>query len=212
MAIDDDHDDSSDRSPGKFPYHGWDTPPDARKHDRQYSPHYRGDNSGGYGNPPISGQKRKGGPPGPGRPKGSTSLDAKMKKVFRRRLPILKDGRMTQLHASEIFAERILEAILSKNPTPAMIELGRRLMIEYGPPVPSEVEPGNTEGFSRDELKITLALLSRVMRDKPRRSRRHVVGMVDEAFPIGLVRTYRREDGHIGLEVVTDAVEPDETT
>lgn len=206
----DDHDDDEDEfdrpQSNDFPYDGWDKPSRVRKPGKVYSPHYKGDNSGGFGNPPVSGQRKKGQPGGPGRPRGSTSLEAALKRAFRRKLPIVRDGRLAKLHPTDILAERIVEAILAKNLTPAMIELARRLMEQYGPrPLAKPSLGGNSDDFSLDEKKILSALLGRYSGSVPGQTRRHVSGTVSEAFPIGEFRLFTREDGYLGLERVTTA-------
>lgn len=197
----DDEDEWESQPPGRhFPYDGWDKPSPARKPGKTYSPHYKGDNSGGYGNPPVSGQRKTGEPGGPGRPKGHTSLRAALQRAFRRKLPIVRNGKVAKLHLSDILAERIVEAILGKNPSPSMIELARRLMEQYGPQMPDQ-EPlqGNIDGFSEDELGIVSGLFARCLGEPPGETRRHVLGTVDEPFPQGEFRIFRRDDGHIGV-------------
>lgn len=207
MLDDDDDDDYVEReiSPpprDKFPYNGWDKPSNVRKPGKTYPPEYKGDNSGGYRNPPISGQKKKGGPPGPGRPRGSTSLNAAMKRAFRRKLPIIRDGKLAKLHPTDILAERIVEAILAKNLTPAMIELARRLMEQYGPQASDHesAHQQNFEDFSNDEFFILNGLAMRSIGETPGEARRHVLGTVLEPFPTGEFLVFRRDDGHIGLK------------
>lgn len=219
--MDDDDDDyvereCSPRPKDKFPYDGWDKPLDIRKPGKTYPPEYKGDNSGGYKNPPVSGQRKKGGPPGPGRPRGSTSLNAAMKRAFRRKLPIIRDGKLAKLHPTDILAERIVEAILAKNLTPAMIELARRLMEQYGPEA-AEQEPlhkQNFEHFSNDEFFIAYGLAMRSIGEPPRETSRHVLGTVHEPFPTGEFLVFRRDDGHVGLKRIVrdnslDGIVPD---
>ena len=199
--MDDDDECAAPPSRGDYQYDGWDKPSRARKPGKTYSPHYKGDNSGGFGNPPVSGQRKTGDPGGPGRPKGHTSLQAALRRAFRRKLPIVRDGRVTKLHPSDILAERIVEAILAKNLSPSMIELARRLMEQYGPQLPEQQGAnGSSEGFSHDELGILSSFLARYMGDPPGEIRRHVLGTVDEPYPQGEFRIYRRDDGHIGVE------------
>lgn len=203
---DDDPDEFDEPQSNDFPYDGWDKPWRVRKPGKVYSHHYKGDNSGGYGNPPVSGQRKKGEPGGPGRPRGSTSLEAAMKRAFRRKLPIVRDGRLAKLHPTDILAERIVEAILAKNLTPAMIELARRLMEQYGPQRPAEPNlKGNGDDFSIDEKKILSALLTRYAGHPPDETRRHVLGTVWEPYPVGEFRLYTREDGHLGIQPVASA-------
>lgn len=207
MEDDDDDADYSEREilprpKDEFPYNGWDKPSGFRKEGKTYPPEYKGDNSGGYKNPPVSGQRKKGGCPGPGRPKGSTSLSSALKRAFRRKLPIVRDGRLAKLHPTDILAERIVEAILAKNLTPAMIELARRLMEEFGPQTDDQ-EPAhqqNFEDFSNDEFFILSALAMRSVGEPPGETRRHVLGTVHEPFPTGEFLVFRREDGHAGLK------------
>lgn len=54
--------------------------PDRR---RRRSPHYRANNDGGYGNPPVRHQFKPGNEGGPGRRRGTTSIDAALRKMFR---------------------------------------------------------------------------------------------------------------------------------
>lgn len=49
-------------------------PPEKEARKRPRSPHYQGNNKGGYGNPPVKSQFN--GKAGPGRPSGPASLEA----------------------------------------------------------------------------------------------------------------------------------------
>jgi hypothetical protein len=192
--------------PSQFPFDGWDKPSGVRKPGKEYSPYYKGDNSGGFGNAPLSGQRKKGDPGGPGRPKGQTSLRAALTRALRRKRPILRDGKVTHLHTADVVAERIVEAILAKNLSPAMIELARRLMEQYGPQMPEPEPPeGSREGFSPDELSILSGFLGRYIGEEPGEVRRSVLGTVSEPYPQGEFRLFKRPDGHIGAERIAPA-------
>ncbi|MEQ8743668.1 hypothetical protein [Parasphingorhabdus sp.] len=94
------------------------------------SSHYKGNNEGGYGNPPVKDQFD--GTPGPGRPKGSKSLDGALRKVFRKKVArIDKNGKRTLIEAPEALAERLLELGL-KGPLAANIE-ARAMAEKFGP-------------------------------------------------------------------------------
>lgn len=114
---------------------------------------YKGDNSGGYGNPPIDHQFKKKGPPGPGRPKGSTSMDAALKKVFRSKVPYKENGKPVSGEATDALSKRLLQHGLAgpHRATLAVIDLARK----HGP---QELEPDETplillDALSDDELK-----------------------------------------------------------
>jgi len=93
------------------------------------SSHYKGNNEGGYGNPPVKDQFD--GKPGPGRPKGSKSLDGALRKVFRKKVVrIDKNGKRTFIDAPEALADRLLELGL-KGPLAANIE-ARAMAAKFG--------------------------------------------------------------------------------
>ncbi len=92
------------------------------------SPHYKGNNEGGYGNPPVDHQFK--GEPGPGRPTGSTSLESSLKKAFRKKVVrVDKDGKRTSIDVPEALAARALELGL-KGTLAANIE-ARKLAEKY---------------------------------------------------------------------------------
>ena len=70
--------------------------------------HYKADNSGGYGNPPVKDQFKKRGPPGPGRPKGSVSMIGALGKVFGGKLDYTENGKPVTSAATIALAKRAL--------------------------------------------------------------------------------------------------------
>ena len=94
------------------------------------SGNYKGNNEGGYGNPPVSGQFT--GEPGPGRPKGSKSMPGALRKTFNKKIPrIDKKGNRTFVDAQVALAERALLLGLTGS-LPANIE-ARKLAEQFGP-------------------------------------------------------------------------------
>lgn len=110
---------------------------------------YKGDNSGGYGNPPIRGQFKPGGPGGPGRKKGSTSVDAALAKVFGGKVPYKENGRPVEGPATEALSKRALQHGLSgpHRATLAVLDLARK----YGP---KEEEPETPDIPFLNELDV----------------------------------------------------------
>lgn len=95
---------------------------------------YKGDNKGGYGNPPIDHQFKKNNPGGPGRPKGSTSMDAALKRVFRSKVPYKENGKPMSGQAIDALSKRLLQHGLAgpHRATLAVIDLARA----HGPQEP----------------------------------------------------------------------------
>lgn len=159
---------------------------------RRRSRFYKANNAGGFGNPPVKRQFAKGNRGGPGRPKGITNLEAAMRKVLAKRLTVTKEGRLVRMTAWEVYAERALEAILSKTTSPALLEYGRDLLTRFGV---SEPKPKTDYSvFSDTELQLFGGLLCRALGETPE---------LNDMFatPVeGLYRVNRREDGHMVVE------------
>jgi hypothetical protein len=143
-----------------------------RRRRKALSPHYKANDEGGFGNPPVSGQFAEKNPGGPGRPKGITNLEAALRKRLGKKLSVSKDGRSVKMTPFEVYAERTLEAILSKNSSPAMLEYGFRLLTRFSS---IEAEQNSSEGervpdysvFSHDELILFGGLLVRALGEGP---------------------------------------------
>ena len=176
---------------------------------RPHSPHYKADNSGGYGNPPVKNQFRPG-QAGPGRRKGVTNLESAIRRRLRTRLRVSRDGKAVRLTPYEIYAERVLEAILSKTTSPRMLEFGLNFLSRFGPVPEPEPEPEpkpepkpeptpDYTVFSTDEFRLFGGLIARSLVGIRDQSDLAELCWFDEPIE-GLYRVRRREDGHIVVE------------
>ena len=175
----------------------------AGKRLKPYSSHYKADNRGGFGNPPVGHQFALGNPGGPGRPKGRTSLESQLKKVFRKTLVVNKEGRAVRMPPTAVYAERLLEAILSRTTSPAMLDYGIRVLSKYGPQPQVIQSPEvvlNLDGFSEDELLILECLLARAWVGVSGHSGEMDSALTDRSSIIGDFRAVWRPDGTIGME------------
>jgi hypothetical protein len=88
---------------------------------------YKGNNEGGYGNPPISGQFQKGNKGG-GRPKGSVSVEGVLRKLYRGKIPYTENGERREAVPAEALAKRGLQLGLSgsQKANEAALQLARK--------------------------------------------------------------------------------------
>lgn len=171
------------------------------------SPHYKANNEGGFGNPPVRGQFAKDNAGGPGRPKGVTNLEAAIRKRLGKKLTVSKEGKSVRMTAFEVYAERVVEAILSKTSSPAMLEYGYALLTRFSSEETSQ-EPDYSV-FSHDELLLFGGLLARTLREAPTRG---YESLIDESYnrPLeGMYRVTRGPDGHIIIERIRGAANPE---
>jgi hypothetical protein len=169
------------------------------------SPHYKANNAGGYGNPPVRGQFRKDNPGGPGRPKGITNVEAALRKRFATKLPVGKDGKSVKMTPQEIFAERVVEAILNRTTSPAMLEYALGLFKRFGSPEPQDQPMVNWSSFSDDEFRLLSGLLERALGDEPAEDYVSPLGPQYNRTVEGYYCATRRPDGHIVIEKVEEA-------
>lgn len=108
-----------------------DMPRNSRRKSRRPSPLYKANNMGGYGNPPVAHQFQPGNQGGPGRMRGSTSLDSALRKMFASKVPVTKNGRTIEIDMAEAMAERLRQLILGKD-LKALLA-GLDLMQKFGP-------------------------------------------------------------------------------
>lgn len=102
------------------------------------SPHYKGDNSGGFGNPPVKSQFKKGNPGG-GRPKGSTSTDAAIRDVLATSVKKRdRNGKLTSVPMTRALVERAFQLGLTGNLKAN--EKARELAATHGPQEPANRE------------------------------------------------------------------------
>lgn len=97
------------------------------------NPFYKADNAGGYGNPPVKDQFKKNGPGGPGRPTGTTNLECAIRKAIKKKRPVKQDGKTVKMATVDVFAEQVLQAVLSRSKTSSMLQFGLWLFEKYGP-------------------------------------------------------------------------------
>lgn len=115
------------------------------------SPHYKANNEGGYGNPPVSGQRKKGDPGGPGRRKGETNINAALRKMFQSRVPVMKDGKRVTIPFAEALAERVKKIILSGSLR--ALQMGLEMMAKLGPVEEDTDAVFHFDDFSLDEIR-----------------------------------------------------------
>lgn len=111
------------------------------------SPHYKGNNEGGYGNPPVKNQFD--GEPGPGRPKGSkNSIDAALRKVYSEPMEVIdkKTGKLRKVDPNMAIAVRSAQLGMSgrSHDNSRAIELARK----YGP------DSENAAGTIQQDLSV----------------------------------------------------------
>jgi hypothetical protein len=166
------------------------------------SPHYKGDNSGGFGNPPVGGQfkpNNKGG----GRPKGSQSMSGALRKVFTSKVNVRRGDKLVQVPTVQALATRIRDRALTGSDR--ALFLAQQLANEFGPrdkvstdvtdQLHSDPETDLTD-FTEDELNILSSLLRRALGEKSvgNKSRADISRME------GDYRLFERDDGYLGIE------------
>lgn len=181
--------------------------PQKKRRRKKLSAHYKANNKGGFGNPPVRGQFAKNNPGGPGRPKGITNLEAALRKRLGKKLTVSKDGKSVKMTPFEVYAERILEAILSKNSSPAMLEYGFRLLTRFSSDEAAQVPDYSV--FSDDELMLFGGLLVRALGEGPTKGYRSPLGVQYDRPLEGTYRVTRGSDGHIIVERINDAAKPE---
>lgn len=133
--------------------------PPRRKKSRRPSPLYRANNDGGYGNPPVSQQFQPGNQGGPGRIKGSTSLESALRRMFASKVPVTKNGRTMEIDMAEAMVERAKQLMLGKDLK--AFKFGFELMQKYGPrnEQPEVIYAFDYEGMSLQQKRAVYNLL-----------------------------------------------------
>lgn len=114
---------------------------------------YEKNNAGGKGNPPVKDQFQKGCKPGPGRPKGSSTMEGALRKVFRGKVPYLENGKRKEGPATVALAKRALQHGLSGSARAN--EAARELAAKYGPAEPTDSPaPYDLSVLTDEELEM----------------------------------------------------------
>lgn len=171
---------------------------------------YKGNNLGGYGNPPVKSQFKQGNKGGPGRTKGKGNLESALRKAIRTKFPVTRNGAPTQMWPIEILAMKTVESILGQSRSRQMLEFGHELFSKYGPQVQSADELIlDLSGFSLDELDIWIGLFNRALGAAPEFSTPSPLGAKYTHHVEGNYQVVRGDEGHIRIERVEDWSEPE---
>lgn len=157
------------------------------------SPHYKANDEGGFGNPPVKNQFR--GKPGPGRPKAGITFQEAIRQLLKLEVAVTADGNRLKMPLSEALMQRLAKEMLT-GPMRAL-ELGLLWMEKYGPQ-PQELKKVNYDfkDFSEDEKRLYRSFLMRaVAASEGGISQDHSGRNV-----CGTWQVYMRDDGFIGLE------------
>jgi len=93
--------------------------------------HYKANNEGGFGNPPVRTQFGAGNVGGPGRRPRTITFEAAMAKMLAGTVAANIGGKPIEISMAEALAANAQKLMLSDKP--ASIEMGIRLMTQYGP-------------------------------------------------------------------------------
>jgi hypothetical protein len=159
---------------------------------------YKGNNEGGYCNPPVKnhfGHGNKGG----GRPPGST-LESALRKALAKKIAVNQDGERMSMSVADAYAARIVEALFMGAPSPRMLEFGIRLLQTYGRQ-DSNGEEGksgftNIKALSLDESTLLLALMNKGMGEPAYEDQESPLG---EQYTQRLAGTYGVSRGPNGM-------------
>lgn len=174
---------------------------------RPKSPHYKGDNSGGFGNPPVLGQFKENNPGG-GRPKGSHSMSSALRKVFASKVSVRRGDKVVQVTTVQALATRIRDRALTGSDR--ALFLARELAEEFGPRDTANVTEQSSSSledeldfsnFNMDEINIFAALLVRGMRDPTADEKERATSLTSIE---GYYRLFQRDDGYFGIERIDD--------
>jgi hypothetical protein len=146
---------------------------------------YKRDNSGGFGNPPIKGQRKKGDPGGPGRPKGSMTMDAALRKVLGGKISYTVNGEKTEGPATLALAQRALALGLS-GPMRAN-EAIRDLAKKYEPVPPEQHQLPCIKDLTEEEQLELLRLIRKAQGVPYEGPKQEPIRYYSENWPDGIV-------------------------
>lgn len=181
---------------------------DGTKSPKKRHSRYKQDNSGGYGNPPVSGQFKKNNKLG-GRKKGVTNLETELRKLLGRKIAVKTGGEPVWMLPHQILAQRIMEALLAEKSSPAMIEYARKLFDEFGPKEEQTFrEKLAAAQLSREEQDILQGLLGRALKQAPSEDYISALGKHYNRYVTGIYKVSRRNDGQLQMERISPHNEP----
>lgn len=176
----------------------------SRSRNKSRSPHYRNNNEGGFGNPPVKSQFKAGGKGGPGRTKGETTLESEMRRMLRSRVK-LADGKT--IPVTRGLAMRARKEML--NGSLRAVQWGMELAEKYN----EKTEPKPTlidmDVLSDAEMNCYGVILNRLLETN--------ITHPDFSFPgdqladvLGTYRIFVRDNGYLGIEKWPSTEEPED--
>jgi len=181
---------------------------DGAKSSNKRRSRYKQDNSGGYGNPPVSGQFKRNNKLG-GRTKGVTNLETELRKLFSRKIAVKTGGDPIWMLPHQILAKRIMEALLAEKSSPAMIEYARKLFDEFGPKEQQTFKKRlEAAQLSREEQDILSGLLGRALKQAPSEDYISALGEHYNRYVTGIYKVSRRNDGQLKMARISPHNEP----
>lgn len=168
----------------------------SKKRNKTLSPHYKGNDEGGYGNAPVSGQFKKGNPGGPGRPKGSSNLESAIRKALTTKL-VTRSG--AKVLPADALARRAIEKFSAPDPSVRSLEFGMKLFEKFGPKLEDPQKSFEFSMLSETELLFYYLLICKALNTawpSEIESKRSLVGGI---FSIALY-----DDGLISFTLLED--------
>jgi hypothetical protein len=167
-----------------------------RPRKKPVSPHYKANDDGGFGNPPVKNQFQLGNKKG-GRKKGERNIEAALRRALSGKID-LKDGR--SVNTTDALASRLVKLALSG--TLSALKEGLALAEKYGPQPESPLPPVDYGVLSEAELNVYLVVLHRL-------SNTSLADMgldndsADLRDMLGHCEVFVRDNGFIGIEYIS---------
>jgi hypothetical protein len=117
--------------------------------------HYKADNSGGHGNPPVKSQFTTGNKRG-GRKKKDRSMEAALQREFSTKVSVKRDGKIKKIDITEVLARRKRDRALTGSDR--MLDAAIELAKQYGPKeAPRKFD---VSWMNEDELSLIIPFLT----------------------------------------------------
>jgi len=166
----------------------------------------------GHTNPPVETQFKKGNPGGPGRPKGVSSAEAVLKKLFRERIEFNVRNKKITKSMGDVIISRA-QKLLIKGSDSSFFRL-LELFEKYGPEEepPKEVRLGNLEVLGMEFISVFLCILTRAQVYIDKEIGDDVPPMDPKILSeaLGKYEFYAASDGHIALRRLDDEIVVDD--